>query len=425
MRALGDCGAGPKAPRGLIGTIDKVSTRDDDATVEYSKSNDQAVDRLIAGRYRLRELLGRGGMATVYRADDESLGRTVAVKIFHAGLAHAQDARRQREETSLLASLNHPGLVTLFDAATDGDDSFLIMEFVDGDDLKARMKAGALDSRSTALIGADIAGALAYIHGLGVVHRDIKPANILLVSITGVTNPTHAKLADFGIARLIESTHLTATGSLIGTASFLSPEQAEGGEVGAASDVYSLGLTLLECLTGDRAFPGTAVESAFARLHRDPTIPLELGPAWIALLSSATARDAAARPTAAEFARTLRSLSDADATLLLPVASAGPAADSQSITVEFGDTEKVALHPSATPSPAAPSRISRKRVIGIAAAAIVIAAAAVGLWSSQAGQSTDAATDTGATGRTGQVSYPAVDGDLGLHLRQLQESVAR
>lgn len=410
-------------------TMAGVGIADDEATVEYSTP----VERIVAGRYRLQELLGRGGMASVYRADDESLGRSVAIKIFHAGLAHALDARRQSEETSLLASLNHPGLVTLFDAVGDGDDSVLVMEYVDGMDLRVRMQSGPLDARAAALIGADIAGALAYIHGRGVVHRDVKPANILLVNGASDSNPTHAKLADFGIARLIDSTHLTATGSLIGTASYLSPEQAEGRAVGAPTDIYSLALSLLEGLTGERAFPGSAVESTVARLNRDPAIPNEFGPAWAELLRSGTSRDAAARPTAEELARRLRQLAGPEATLVLPVAAPGVAghASTDIPTVAMAaETAPTVLFGSPPPDEAE-TRVTRPRVRGrviavvaaLGIALVIVAVAAVGLWSLRPGQDGDATVGTTSPGDTTAVTYPVVDGDLGSHLEQLQKSV--
>jgi len=176
----------------------------------------------------------------------------------------------------VLASLNHFALVTLFDAGTaviDGvSRTFIVMELVDGTDLRSRIAAGVLNPDEVAFMGADLAEALHYVHARGIIHRDIQAGQRAARSV-GVPRPAmHAKLADFGIARLFDATRLTATGSLLGTAGYLSPEQALGSTIGPASDVYSLGLVLLECLTGERAFTGTAIESAMARLQRDPHI---------------------------------------------------------------------------------------------------------------------------------------------------------
>jgi serine/threonine protein kinase len=145
-----------------------------------------------------------------------------------------------------------------------------------------------------ARVGAAVAGALAAVHSYGLVHRDIKPANIL-ISTTG-----DVKLSDFGIARDLEAERLTAAADVIGTAAYLSPEQARGAEVGPPTDVYALGLVLLECLTGRREYPGRAVESAVARLLRDPVVPNELPGSWPPLLRAMTQADPARRPTAAE-----------------------------------------------------------------------------------------------------------------------------
>lgn len=270
---------------------------------------------LLADRYETTGLLGVGGAASVYRALDRTLGRDVAVKIFNPTTADDDNYRRQHTETMLLSTLNHPGLVTLHDAGIHEDDEgrttgFLVMELVDGEDLRHLLKRGALPAEAVAGLGADLADALAYIHAEKVVHRDVKPANILIFRSGDNATRLYPKLTDFGIARMVEATTATAVGATIGTANYLSPEQARGSSLDERSDVYSLGLVLLECLTGEKAFPGPVVEAALARLLRDPEVPDELGPAWAGLLRRMTARDPEVRPRAHEVALQLRASED-------------------------------------------------------------------------------------------------------------------
>ena len=216
---------------------------------------------VVADRYALGEVLGRGGMAQVYRAWDQLLQRPVAVKILHLATSDAAARTRFARETSTLAQLNHPGLVTVLDAGTVEDRPFLVMELVDGAALSTWVRDAALDPRYVAAAGAQVADALRYVHGEGIVHRDVTPANILLARDGRVL------LADFGIARLATDTaHLTAHGLIVGTVGYLSPEQVTGGDVGPAADMYALGLSLLEALTGVQAYPGSAPEAALARL---------------------------------------------------------------------------------------------------------------------------------------------------------------
>ena len=270
-----------------------------------------SVGDVVDGRYAIESLLGRGGMATVFRATDTMLGRTVAVKFFGASEAPGAAAERATSEVRLLASLNHPSLVTLFDARVDdADRTYLVMELVEGPTLQQLLDEGPVAPAAVATMVADLAEGLHVAHERGVVHRDVKPANVLLAPLPGPGVRYRAKLADFGIAYLVDSTRVTATGTLMGTAAFVSPEQAQGHPVGPPSDVYSLGLVALEALTGERAFGGTMVEQLTARLLRSPEIPGGVGAGWKALLTSMTATDPAARPDALEVARRAREVGD-------------------------------------------------------------------------------------------------------------------
>ncbi|WP_162150450.1 serine/threonine-protein kinase, partial [Arthrobacter sp. H5] len=239
---------------------------------------------ILGGRYKLGTPIGQGGMASVYQARDEVLGREVAVKLFRAGVIGDDETDRQQSEARVLAGLSHRNLVTVFDVGTDTatlhPQTYLVMELVQGEDLHRARYNASLTEEETAAMGAGVADALAYIHGRDIVHRDVKPANILLGGRGDVQRARNPKLTDFGIARLMDGARLTATGQSIGTAAYLSPEQAEGISVTPASDVYSLGLVLLECLTGDAAFPGPAAASAAARLYRGPPIPAALSNGW-------------------------------------------------------------------------------------------------------------------------------------------------
>ena len=382
------------------------------------------VGSLLADRFMIESLIGTGGMASVYRATDTALGRTVAVKLFRAD-GSAAEPERQSGEIALLASLNHFALVTLFDASTalvDGvPRAFIVMELVDGPDLRARIEGGPLPSLDVAMMGADLAEALHYVHEQGIIHRDVKPANVLLAPSGFPGRSMHAKLADFGIARLLDETRLTATGSLLGTASYLSPEQALGAAIGAPTDVYSLGLVLLECLTGLRAYPGTAVESAMARLQRQPEIPNALGRDWTEVLAAMTARDTADRPTAAEASLLLRALAtgtedQAVATLVLPASTVSDAAPTEVLRADPAPTPKPATAAiswkQTGTKPAATTR-SRRAILGTVAAALVVAVIALGALFLSGGDEPAVVPP----------NYPAVDGPLGTHLEQLQKSV--
>ncbi|MCH6231018.1 protein kinase [Microbacterium sp. CFH 31415] len=264
-----------------------------------------AVTGRLDGRYRLEECVGSGSVARVHRAVDEQLGRTVAVKLMREGSDDLCTPERAQNEMTVLASLSHPSLVKLYDGRVRSDGpSYLVMEFVDGETLAATLGRGPLPAARVRHLAIELSSALHVVHGAGVVHRDLKPSNILLAENPVPGLGEQVKLGDFGVAQLVDGTRITAAGTIVGTAAYLAPEQVRGEKAGPASDVYALGLVLLEALTGVRAYgQSSGIAAVMARLIDPPPVPGWVGPEWARLLTEMTATDAAHRPAALEVAQ--------------------------------------------------------------------------------------------------------------------------
>src|SRR3989449_7552328 len=239
------------------------------------------IDELIGqelSHYRITGRLGEGGMGVVYRAVDTRLDRTVALKVLPAAkIADPERKRRFVQEARSASSLNHPNIVTIYDIGAVGAMHYIAMEYVSGSTLHGHMASGTLTPKRTLQYAVQIADALAAAHTAGIVHRDLKPGNIM------VTGRGRVKILDFGLAKLTdtdEASDLMATvdmvpktieGTIIGTAAYMSPEQAEGKKVDARSDIFSLGTVLYEMVTGRRPFEGqSAISTMAAIINKDP-----------------------------------------------------------------------------------------------------------------------------------------------------------
>jgi len=234
------------------------------------------VGDVIAGRYVLEELVGAGGMSSVYRAHDQLLERDVALKILHSTYKEDEEAvERFRREARAVARLSHPNVVTVIDRGEEDGHQFIVFEYVDGATLKDHLaERGPLPPEEALAIAIDVGEALAYAHGHGIVHRDVKPQNVIL------NGDGAAKVSDFGIARSVDvEKDVTQTGTVIGTGDYIAPEQASGRPVVPASDVYGLGCVLFELLTGSPPFSGSGfVDVAMQHIHAPPPALLERRP---------------------------------------------------------------------------------------------------------------------------------------------------
>ena len=260
------------------------------------------IKRVLDQRYELQELIGGGGMADVYRAQDLLLNRPVAVKILHEQFkSDTEFINKFNREAQAAARLSHPNIVNIYDVGVMDDAHYIVMEYVPGRTLKDRIKQEGHLSVSDALqVAKDIARALAHAHANNLVHCDIKPHNILMMPAGS------AKVADFGIARAVTESTMTYTGNVVGSVHYFSPEQAKGTMITPKSDVYSLGVVLYEMLTGALPFTGeTPVSIAMKHLQEEPVSVRELDPAIPpvveAIVARAMSKDPAMRPVAAEF----------------------------------------------------------------------------------------------------------------------------
>ncbi len=322
----------------------------------------------IADRYHLEDRLGAGGMSTVYKATDQVLERTVAVKVLAEHLSDDEKfVARFRREALAVAKLVHPNIVQVYDTGVDAGRHFIVMEFVQGrSGAQLLLRYGQLSPRISVEIAADACAGLDYAHKQGIVHRDVKPGNLMVIggpATDAGDEPMTVKLADFGIARAAEQTRLTQVGSVVGTAAYLSPEQSRGDEATGISDVYSLGVVTYQLLTGRLPYAGNSLaELAIRRENERPLPPTsykpDVGEALSAAVLKALENEPADRyPDALELAAALHAGLDGQA----PASSSAATRRLGAATAATAATRALPREEPRTPVAPAPARPRRRR----------------------------------------------------------------
>jgi len=355
------------------------------------------VDERIAERYELRNVVGTGGMASVYRAYDTLLERNVALKILHEHFSEDDEyVERFRREARAAAQLSHPGIVTVIDRGEEDGRQFIVFEYVDGETLKELVgRTGPMPIRRVIELGLEIGRAIAFAHEQGLVHRDVKPQNVLLGA------DERAKVTDFGIARSLDAVGRTETGTVLGTSHYIAPEQARGERVDAQTDVYSFGVVLYELLVGDVPYPGDNFltvamkhvnEPIPSLLERRPDCPLRLA----GLVERAMAKEPGGRPASMD-----EVVSELEA--CLADLDSRPDGDSTMIV-------KSPVIKASRPRASRPKRDRRGLVVLLPLLAVAAAAAAFFITRDEDGSGTSAATSVRLRG-IGAYDPPSGGGD--------------
>jgi eukaryotic-like serine/threonine-protein kinase len=325
------------------------------------------IGTLIGGRYRLEEQVGSGGMSSVYRAFDPTLERHVAIKLMHRDISSdADQLERFRREARAVAQLNHPHVVTVIDAGEDDGAPYIVFEYVEGETLKDRIRRlGRLPVAEAVAYAVEIGRALECAHEHMLVHRDVKPQNVL------IDPDGRAKVTDFGIARSLEAQGLTATGRVLGTTDYVSPEQALGHEVTAQSDIYSLGIVLYEMLTGEAPFQADTQVAVAMKHVREPLPDVQRRRPEISAALAAVVERATAKETRNRYATVSEMVHDLEEVLAIEAARTGHAT---------GEATTVLQSLSDDTADFAPQRLRHpRRTLLISTAVLAIVAATIAL----------------------------------------------